>query len=139
MEHLGEILLYAVLIAGALWALIAVAGAYPLLSLAKSRLTYLPKDEAMTWLRKALSYDIVDGNWLAAHEFQPAGVYQVTGATGAPKIVAWKRDKERTYLCILAERRISSVEGKSAAEIPHSPNFRWNSPLFRPINRSSSA
>jgi hypothetical protein len=108
MDHLGGVILLSILaIVATLWVLPIVCGIITMRSLVKAELELLPPDEARDCVASTLACGIVDPQWLSSCQFEPLGAYRVTHAVLQPRLVAWRRADERTYLCvhIVGERR----------------------------------
>lgn len=87
-------------VAAGVWILVVVAGSLPILALDRAALEPLDTKQAEGLLAKVVSAGVVDTAWIATHNFEPTGTYRVTNMAGAPRVVAWTRSGERTYLCV---------------------------------------
>ena len=82
------------------WAVIGLAGAAPVYTFHRTRLVQLPDAAARKILKRVLARTPnLDADWLADEGFRPKGVYQADGLFGKPKIIAWEKRAEATWLC----------------------------------------
>ena len=100
MEYLGEIALYSVGAFALAWIVVSASGSLSIIFMVHSRLEPLGDEEARKCLERVMSLSGIDTQWAAAHGFQPAGAYRATHLLGSPKVVAWTREDEPTYLCV---------------------------------------
>lgn len=83
-----------------LWCVITCAGSVPVMNLHRARLQSLPDGMSREILFTVLSdAPDLDGDWLRDQQFSPLGVFKADGLPGNPKIVAWQRRGEATWLC----------------------------------------
>jgi hypothetical protein len=91
----------------AFWIIVSVAGAIPILKLARFDLEAADEAKACEVLQTVLETKVVDSSWLAETGFELRGVFRVTGGLiGAPYVVVWQYGKNRTYLCIYVLSRL---------------------------------
>jgi hypothetical protein len=94
------VLVIACLIPFGIWVFIALAGAVPVFTLHRTKLEPLGTSAARTVLQQVFSSSpIFDHDELNAAGFAPLGVFQASGLMGNPKIVAFQRGNEATWLC----------------------------------------
>ncbi|MEZ6059299.1 MAG: hypothetical protein R3C19_02945 [Planctomycetaceae bacterium] len=85
----------------AFWALIAVAGAMPVMSFAKVELQELSPESMKKALKLALGSRLeIDGQWLRDQGIRPLGAFRARHLAMEPTIVAWARPGEATYFCV---------------------------------------
>ncbi|MEK6269286.1 MAG: hypothetical protein N2B57_00880 [Planctomycetales bacterium] len=79
--------------------MVSVAGSGPVLAMHRVALSPVSENEITEFLSQVISSGTIDAHWLSSTGFNPVGAYRVDQMPGVARLVAWKNESERTYLC----------------------------------------